>query len=285
MDRGCGGGPPSWRLPHRLILRVTPRQPTAQRCEDRVSRWWKDAQDASHQLAPGEEGEPLSNQASSTPALPQPEARGEQEAPSRGRRAFPAAPAAPAGPSTTSSQLPEGMPGRPEVSPQRLRKQEWCRATECWAGRPLSPLGPRLLLPLAAAPGEPRGTAPALGGPHHALSHHPVPEALLTAASHLVRKGHAEGGGRTGQGRAAGGLVQLDTPSGRQSRQPPAAGSQIPTGASGLETLVTAPQVDRWQQEAPWAQQTGGPGEQEFCLPPWTDPTGAWHTRPHLTGR
>lgn len=152
------------------------------------------------------------------------------------------------------------------------------------AGRPLSPLGPRLLLPLAAATGEPRGTAPALGGPHHALSHHPVPEALLTAASHLVRKGHTEGGGRTGQGRAAGGLVQLDTALGRQSRQLPAAGSQIPTGASGLETLVTAPQVDGWQQEAPWAQQTGGRGRQESCLPPWTDPTGAWHTRPHLTG-
>lgn len=38
-------------------------------CRHRV-----DAQDVSHQLAPGEEGEPLSNKASSTPALPQPEA-------------------------------------------------------------------------------------------------------------------------------------------------------------------------------------------------------------------
>lgn len=108
------------------------------------------------------------------------------------------------------------------------------------AGRPLSPLGLRLLLPLAAALGELRGAAPALGGPHHALSHHPAPKALLTAASHLVRKSHAEGGGRTGQAVAAGGLVQQDAPLGRQSRQPPASGSQIVMGALGLETLVTA---------------------------------------------
>lgn len=101
----------------------------------------------------------------------------------------------------------------PQVGTRTLGTQEWREQdrTECWVV-PSGPLAAQVLTVPLFCPGPtspaprtgPRGelcdaSPSSPGGPSSPrLSHQPVPEGLLTAASHLVRKGHAEGGGKDG---------------------------------------------------------------------------------------
>lgn len=127
----------------------------------------------------------------------------------------------------------------PEVGTKRLRSRTGGSRTIWTTG--LGPAGPWLprkswcpslssgsngLTPSNSnTRGSPASDSPSSPGgpPHHALSHHPVTEALLTATSQLVRKGHAEGGGKD-RPRDTGGLAAFsnrDAPCRRGHLLPP----------------------------------------------------------------